>query len=226
MNQRNEFASDEGDAWFQRNFDALSRDDASDPVPKILKKIDVNPRRVLEVGSANGWRLDLMRKSFGSSLSCSGIDPSSSAINDGLRRYSGLDLRLGFAHDLPFADSAFDVVIFGHCLYICDPREHFAIVAEADRVLSDTGFLVIVEFNTAVPFRNPYRHKAGHYSYKMDWSRMFCGHPAYSLIHREYFAPRPDIGNGGLNPNHRHAIDVIYKDIDNAFPDNPFETRL
>lgn len=222
MTQKNVFLDGEGDAWFRRNQATVTAPGRDDRVPDLVERIAGKPRRVLEVGSSNGWRLQVFRERFGAGVACCGIDPSAAAIEDGRQRHPTIDLRRGTADTLPFEPGSFDVVIFGHCLYLCDPADFFRVVTEADRVLAERGLLVIVDFNSTFPFRNTYMHKAGVHSIKMDWSRLFSAHPAYALVHREFFSPDPD---KGLDPDYRHAIDVLFKDTASAFPDNPFKPR-
>ena len=78
-------------------------------------------------------------------------------------------------------------MIFGFCLSLCDPVDYFRIAAEADRVLSERGWLAIYDFTTPAPIKVPYAHKDGLYSHKMEFSRLFMGNPAYRMFARHYF---------------------------------------
>src|SRR5262249_49568767 len=116
---------------------------------------------------------------------------------------------------LAFEDSFFDVVIFGFCLYLSDPQHHFAIAAEADRTLRDGGFLVISDFCSPVPYRNRYAHHEGLYAFKMQYSNMFLWHPAYRLLSRTYFEHDEHLT---LSRDEAAVVDVLHKDLANAFP--------
>jgi len=180
--QKAQFLNGEGDAYFARNSSVLVRDEAmaaADPVLSILVGITPFPKRVLEVGCANGWRLRRIQ-GLGAET-CHGIDPSREAVMMGTQLYPALHLSIGTADSLQFEDEAFDLVVFGFCLYLCDPADHFRIVSEADRVLADGGSLVIFDFDPPQPYRNPYSHQSGLFSYKMDFSRLFLAHPHYQL---------------------------------------------
>ena len=72
------------------------------------------------------------------------------------------------------------------CLYLCDPADYFNIAQQADRVLKDKGYLVILDFLSTVPYRAPYSHHDGIFSHKMNWAQMFTWHPVYRLISRGY----------------------------------------
>jgi len=109
-----------------------------------------------------------------------GIDPSQEAINFGKVTFLDLDLRVGTAEALP-EDEKFDAVILGFCLYLCDRNHLSKIVSEVDRVLNDMGVLIIVDFDPAQPRRRKYRHHEGVWSYKMDYSKLFCAFPHFVL---------------------------------------------
>ena len=112
-------------------------------------------------------------------------------------------------------------MIFGYCLYLCDPADHFRIAAEADRVLDDGGWMLVYDFVTPQPWRNPYAHRAGMYSYKMDYARMFTWHPSY----QRHALRRAERGRQPASPDDRIAVTVLRKSLREAFPDNPFGAR-
>jgi ubiquinone/menaquinone biosynthesis C-methylase UbiE len=109
---------------------------------------------------------------------CYGIDPSERAVEHAVRR--GVVAERGTAERLPFDDAQFDIVIFGFCLYLCDREDLFRIAYEADRVLRNPGWLVILDFYSPTPFRRDYHHRSGVFSYKMDYQTLFAWHPGYT----------------------------------------------
>ncbi|MDO8533503.1 MAG: class I SAM-dependent methyltransferase, partial [Xanthobacteraceae bacterium] len=177
--QKKIFISGEGDAWFARNRMAIEKTvkDKSDPVLMSIKELSVRPRDILEVGCANGWRLDLLAREYGAKGT--GIDPSEEAITDGRRRFPALELRRGTADTLSFADGRFDLLIYGFCLYLCDRHDLFRIVAEGDRVLAEGGHLVIYDFLVNEPHRRIYHHDPRLVSFKMNYAALFYANPAY-----------------------------------------------
>src|SRR6516164_4901012 len=166
--QKDIFLAGEGDAWFERNRGLLNDDNQVDPVLQCLAEMRPYPDRVLEVGCSNGWGLNKIHAA-GASI-CSGIDPSRRAIELGKQLYSKIELSVGTADKLPDGE-VFDVVIYGFCLYLCDPADHFRILAEGDRVLRDGGALLIYDFDPSVPYRNEYVHRPGVFSYKLDYAK-------------------------------------------------------
>jgi ubiquinone/menaquinone biosynthesis C-methylase UbiE len=211
MAQKDVFLSSEGDAYYRRNRGG------TDPQPTLvassLAALRVRPKRVLEIGCSDGHRLKGLRRAFGSE--CHGVDPSSEAVRDGSDPANGIHLAVGTADSLPFEDDFFDVVIFGFCLYLCDPKHHFTIAAEANRVLQDGGFLVISDFSPKRAYRNPYSHSPGIFSYKMEYARMFLWHPSYRLLSRGYYEHSEQFG---FTENEAASVDILRKHLSAAFP--------
>jgi ubiquinone/menaquinone biosynthesis C-methylase UbiE len=220
MKQSEVFLLSEGDGFYRRNHKDLAemaRQGEDDPVMKGLRALSLSPRRILEVGCSNGWRLALMNGAFGAQ--CFGLDPSSEAVAQGRAKHSQITLTTGTAESLPYENDAFDLVVFGFCLYLCDRQDMFRIAAEADRVLADTGFLAILDFYPPFPYRNRYHHCDGLYSYKMDYGQMFLWNPAYQLATKSVF----QVGRGGLAPpDERLALVVLQKDMQHAFLNSPY----
>lgn len=196
MSQTKIFLESEADAWFARNGARLG---VVDPVGDTIELLGYKPCSVLEIGCANGWRLKRLKDHYDCQV-C-GIEPSHDAIVDG-----GKDTVIvrGVADSLPFASASFDLVIFGFCLYVCDPAALFRIAAEADRVLSDHGLIVIHDFaDTASPFARKYRHCDGVLAYHMDYAKLWLAHPWYRRACRRVFDD--------------DAVTVLQKRTDDAF---------
>jgi ubiquinone/menaquinone biosynthesis C-methylase UbiE len=215
--QKQVFLAGEGDAYFRRNAERLVTRE-QDIVIAALRENRVKAASVLEIGCANGHRLATLADTIGAKGA--GIDPSQEAVDAGRAKYPELDLRIGTADKIPFADASFDLVIFGFCFYLVDPSSHFQAVAEADRVLHDGGCLAILDFITPFPYTNEYVHMKGVSSHKMEFARYFTAHPGYTLVGRRLELmsdDRPTIDN-------RIGVDLLVKDMQTAFPPNPFKS--
>jgi ubiquinone/menaquinone biosynthesis C-methylase UbiE len=212
VKQKTAFSEGEGDAWFERNRTKLGV--GPDEAEQAIAALQIRPQRVLEIGCSNGHRLENLRVRF--NAECAGIDPSQQAIAKGRASYPRLSLDIGTADALKFNSAAFDLVIFGFCLYLCDPSDYFRIAAEADRVLANPGWLIVYDFFTALPRRRPYAHRPGLYSHKMEFSRLFTASPAYRLLARRYCEHSPELT---YDPDEAVVIDVLRKDSARAFAD-------
>lgn len=184
MKQKEVFLEGEGDAWFARNAGQLARLNLaeSDPLTREILQLTgrfLNPgARVLEVGCGPGNRLAWLQENLG--LECHGIEPSQKAVAAAASR--GVRAQVGTADKLPFEAHFFDVVIFGFCLSWCDRDDLFRISAEADRVLKNSGWLMIWDFYSPVPTTRAYHHRPGLYTHKMDFKALFTWNPDYVVF--------------------------------------------
>ena len=215
--QKEIFRASEADAWFERNRASGAGEGSPSAVAAVLRQAGASPARVLEIGCSNGALLSALCSELG--CQGAGIDPSAAAIAQGRERYPELRLEVATADGLPFDDAAFDAVVFGFCLYLCDRADLFLIAAEADRVLADPGWLAITDFLPPFPYRNAYSHYAGVDSYKMDYSGMFAWNPAYVEVSRQAAAH----GDGGIDaPDARMGTVLLRKNGSVAWPREPF----
>ena len=212
ITQRETFLAGEGDAWFDRNRSFLNDNNDADLVLQCLAEMRPYPDRVLEIGCSNGWRLNRIHAA--GARVCHGIDPSRRAIECGKQLYSHIEFSMGTADKLPDG-AVFDVVIYGFCLYLCDPVDHFRIIAEGDRVLRDGGSLLIYDFDPSMPYRNEYVHRPGIFSYKLDYAKLFLAHPHYVLHQKRCFSHASD---GNMSPDNRVAVSWLKKQLGTAWP--------
>ncbi len=215
MSQKSVFLQSEGDAYFDRN--EKNADCSADPVVGSVTRLKLKPTNILEIGCGNGARLDCLFQSVGGN--CYGIDPSSKAVDFAKQNFPNHIFVQGTADDLPYADEMFDTVVFGCCLYLCDPQDHFKISWQVDRVLKREGFLVIKDFLPALPHKNEYTHQPGLYSHKMHYANMFAAHPLYSLLSREYLE---HVSPYTFDSHERMSVDILRKDSAAAFILNPY----
>lgn len=200
MKQSQAFINGEGEAWLKRNKAKLGNED--DPVLTTMEKYNLKPKRVLEVGCSNGWRLQILEKAWGCFVE--GVEPGADDIGETL-----VQVWNGAADNMPYCyANSYDTVIYGWCLYLCDPEDYFRIASEGDRVLSDGGFLILYDFLAEHPYKNKYKHKEGLYSHKMDFAKLWRGHPAYSLYGRDFF------GEG----DNQTVVTILKKNMNAAFP--------
>lgn len=193
------FLSGEGKQWFNRNKDKI--DIKSDPVLKMVEQADLKPRRVLEIGCANGWRLLELRNRYRCEIS--GVDPSPSQDNSFIEQGTADDLLRCF-------DEEFDLVIYGFCLYLCDREDLFRITMEGDRVLQDGGHMIIYDFISHSSHHRPYAHKDGVKSFKMHHANLWLGNPAYR-------SARTDVQNWD-DIDKATSVVLLKKDMKAAWP--------
>jgi ubiquinone/menaquinone biosynthesis C-methylase UbiE len=213
MKQSIAFLKSEADRYYRRNAD---KPRLPDRVLALLKRENVRPHTVLEVGCGDGWRLKEIRRELGAV--CYGIDPSKSAIADAPQdtaRY-GIKCWRGTAEALKgVKDHSIDLLIYGFCLYLVDREDLFKVACEGDRVLRDGGFLAIHDFYSDRAYSKEYKHAKGILSYKQDYSKLWLGNPAYRAVSRII------VGTEGEQPTGRDdqvTVLLLRKDIAGAWP--------
>ena len=181
MKQKDVFLESEGNAWFERNAKLLASRKLPDSDPALMEilKLDIAAKKgskILEIGCGDGTRLAWLKEHRG--FDCYGVEPSAQAVQAATAR--GITARQGTAEELPFADKSFDIVVFGFCLYLCDRDDLFRVAYEADRVLKNPGWLLILDFYSPVPLKREYHHRSGLFSHKMDYRTLFTWNPGYT----------------------------------------------
>lgn len=174
------FKVSEADAYFRRNRAAMATRDMSRDLPLFLIDLyQLRPGTVFEVGASNGFRLDEIRKRFGTC--CVGLEPSAEAIQDAKDRFPEIQMLQGTAADIPWHDP-FDVVIANYVLHWVDRSTLLQSVAEIDRMVKDGGYLILGDFAPANRIRVPYHHKEPLWTFKQDYGGLFVGTGLYHPV--------------------------------------------
>lgn len=176
MKQKDIFMQGAGDAWLNRNRNQLG---LHDPVTELIIKLGLKPTSVLEVGCADGWRLEQLRMKFGARVH--GVEPSMEAGIEAAERR--VPVHQMTASCLPVVDGGFDMVIYGFCLYVTDPEDWLLIASEGDRALRAGGHIIIHDF--AAPgetYSVRYEHDDRVLSHHFDFQRLWLAHPRYERV--------------------------------------------
>jgi ubiquinone/menaquinone biosynthesis C-methylase UbiE len=220
--QKEIFSEKEADAWFERNHRALANfDPETDAIILQLRPHLAPNLSVAEVGCALAGRTDALDKMTGGRGY--GVDPSAQALAEAARLHPELSLRHATADALPRDDHSIDILIYVFCLYLCDRTDFFCIAAEGDRVLKNGGLLAILDFNPPFPYRNPYSHQPGVFSFKMDYARLRSWNPAYVEIFKEIFDhhARAMPCESTFAPDECVSVSILKKLPANAYPLSP-----
>jgi SAM-dependent methyltransferase len=105
--------------------------------------ISLAGRRVLDVGCGSGYFLDRLRE-YGAS-ECYGIDLMENRVAEGQLRYPALQLRVGSATDLPYADGEFDLVTQFTCLSSIVDAEVRLVAAREMRRAAGGGWVMSLD---------------------------------------------------------------------------------
>jgi SAM-dependent methyltransferase len=213
--QTDVFSADEGDNWFRRNAAALAHSPGEDrAIDMLLRLAERQPiRSVCELGCSNGWRLALIADQVPSVERLAGSDLSRAAIEDGLRRWPGLELAVG-SLDNPHVGGEFDIVIINFVFHWVARNRLAASVAAADELIRDGGALIIADFLPDRPCARPYHHRTDveMYTYKQDYPGIFAALGTYSELEREIFAHSGGSGEP-IDPQDRAVCALLRKDL-------------
>jgi len=177
------FLNGEGDAWHHRN----SHKPRHSVILDAVMDAGISPTHAVEFGCGQGFNIAEIAHTF--RCRCHGVDPSDAAIAAGREQYSpDVTFTKGTASYRFLAPHAFDLVIYGFCLYLCDRDSLHNVVGVGDRALADHGYLAIQDFDPEYSHKIPYHHAPGLFSYKMDHSKLWLSNPAYSLVSKHVYA--------------------------------------
>lgn len=217
------FELSEADNWFLRNKEAIiNRQAENDLVFNLINTMpDKNKlKSVIELGSSNGFRLNLLKNILLNCEKYTGVDVSKIAVENGISRY-GLDMHQS-ALDKFKSDEKFDLVIVNFVYHWIDRETIFKAVSNTDSLLNDGGYLIIGDFLPDFPQKRKYHHlpQENIYTYKIDYSEVFKSLNTYKEIHRiTYDSSQPKIDEiDAPNSDKRGFCSVLKKDLYGYYP--------
>ena len=220
MSQDTLFRQGESDRYFERNQEALSAEglDQRDPVLQVLAAAGVRPASALEVGAANGFRLEALRRRSG--CRATAVEPSGAAVANGRRQFPQVRYVQALAHELnDFGAGEFDLVIASFVLHWVERGRLFETAAALDRVLADGGSLVISDFFPDRPERVRYHHRpdADIWTYKQDYAAFWAASALYRVQDRRVYDYRTHELSDTAPPEQRFVVTLLRKDL-KAYP--------
>ena len=214
--QKEAFLSYEADSWFERNKAVLLNYSVEkDRVVSLIKKYNLNPEAILEIGCSGGYRLNGL-KSIYPKVVVHGIEPSAKAIEFGRKSYPDVNYIHGTADNLcGIEDSSLDIVIVGFVFYVIDRNIIFKVAAEIDRVLKNGGILIIVDFFSETSLKNVYEHikDFSAYSFKQNYDEIFTSSKLYYLLDKETFSHSTKEPDATEDYSDKYSISMLKKDI-------------
>jgi len=183
VNQDDIFADFEGDNWFKRNQMALKQGVLENDLPlKLMDLYKLKPKKVLEIGGGNGYRLTAIREKYGAARLVV-VEPSRKAIQDGQLHYPFIEFIQGLAHDIPLEEK-FDLIILHGVFHWVGRSNLLSSVAEIDRLLEDLGLLIIGDFFPANRRRVSYHHLPNNqvYTYKQNYAELFIASGLFRTV--------------------------------------------
>lgn len=177
MNISQIWLKEEADRYYLRNRDHMYP--RKDLIIEILEFIRFLPHRVLEIGAANGWRLEAIRKKWGAEVWA--VEPSEKAIEEGSRLFPKVNFRHGIVEEVDL-EGSFDLVIVSFVFHWIDRNNLYFVTSRIDRWVEEGGLLIIGDFGYPGFFKRPYHHREGLYTWKMDYGTFFFSSGKYLEI--------------------------------------------
>lgn len=145
---------------------------------------------VLDVGCGTAVNLAHVADLLGARRAV-GVEPNPNTV-EALRTRHSDDSRLSFhtasAHHLPFDTESFDLVICWSVLHWVGRDNYLQALGELIRVAK--SWLLVMDFVGAKPFRVPYHHHDGVYTYKMDFTKPLLSSGILELVdERRWWEP-------------------------------------
>ena len=165
----------EGRRYFQKNIKnnkkyAISNT-GGDVLLKVLDIINIKPKNILEIGCANGVKLELINKFYteknykcnlyGAEISKYVVRQFKKKKNINIYNYSSLEIN-------KFKVS-FDIIICGYFLYLLDRKEIFRQFDLILKKLNNEGYLIINDFSVPYPMWNKNQHIKNMITYKSNY---------------------------------------------------------
>lgn len=160
----------EGDNWFLRNKEHLGKD--SDIPLLLLQLYSIRPKKVLEIGAANGYRLAKIHEQYNSDVTA--IEPSQKAVEDGKRKYPFVRFIRSTCEDAD-VQGKFNLIIANFVFHWIYREDLYACVCKIDKMLEEGGYLIVGDFGTDYFFKKKYHHlkDANLYTWKMPYWELF-----------------------------------------------------
>ncbi len=141
-------------------------------IPKSISKKSV--KTICDIGCGNGERMKIWKEYF-KLKKAYGIEPSNKGIRilrKKFRNYKnkGIYFKNGYAHNLPFENNSFDIVLVWSVLHWVGRDEYLQSLGEMIRICSK--YLVIMDFVAKTDYRVPYHHKKKLFTYKHDFEKI------------------------------------------------------
>lgn len=176
------FKSCEGDRWFERNREYLV-EERKDTVVEILRKMNLNPTSIAEVGCSNGWRLEQLRKRcFPEAYYC-GFEPSLEAVKAGRKEFPLIKFTQASLAEME-SERKFDILICNGVLCWVDREMLLLSICKIDRMLNDGGIIILGDFSPNSNQCRRYHHLKDEkiYTYKQDYAAMFIASGLYKEV--------------------------------------------
>ncbi len=173
----------EADNFFIRNKSHYDDKSFSKEIVDLVKNNNLKADRILEIGCANGHKLNQYSKLLKSKKNY-GIDLSKKAILDGRKKYKNLKLLNISSLEIDKIKIDFDLIICGFFLYKLDREFIFNQFDLIYKKLVKNGFLVILDFDPLFKHSNKDFNTKNSISFKMNYDNFLVESGLFEVIYK------------------------------------------
>ena len=171
------------DKYFLRNIHLYNSELFDQKIVNLIKINNLNAEKVLEIGCANGNKLNQYSKLLKSKKNY-GVDLSKKAILNGKKKYKNLNLLNISSLEIDKIKLNFDLIICGFFLYQLDRELIFQQFDLISKKLSKEGFLLIVDFDPLFKHSNKDFNEKSLVSYKMSYDNFLVESGLFEVIYK------------------------------------------
>ena len=178
--------SEESDFYTKRAFDSINNPYEREENDLFVKKMKeffqargFSPESILHIGCSAGYKFPYLMKEF-ANAKLFGIDPGKKSIELAKKNMGGVNLKVGYAHDLGYEDESMDVIILPMVLQWIPRKYLVRTVSEIDRVAKK--YLIIHDFLPYKPSWSISRHNQKVKIFKQDYTKLFEVYPWWKTI--------------------------------------------
>ncbi len=173
----------EGNNYFRRNINFYNSEDPDDDITNLLKNNPLKVKSILEIGCANGVKLDQYRTILNTKKNY-GIDLSRKAIIQGGKKFDKLKLFKLSSLEINKIKTKFDLIICGFFLYLLDREEIFKQFDLIYKKLNTNGYMIIHDYSPLFKHTNKSIHNKKLNSFKMSYDNFLQESGLFKMIYK------------------------------------------
>ena len=215
MKNLNLLKSKEANEYFKRNCETQDSILYYNII-NLLKISKIKHKNILEIGCANGSKLNIYQKQLKPSVSY-GIDLSDKAINHGIKKYKKLKLLHLSSLNINKIKIKFDLIICGYFLDQLDRNEIFKQFDLIYKKLNKNGYLIIYDFDPLFRHTNNNIHHNNLLTFKMKYENFLEESGLFKIVYKNQLR---------IKSNKKYKSNdvsiVLFKKIDfkESYPEN------
>lgn len=174
---KNVWFEKEGDNWYRRNRKLLGKKHLDLPL-QLIDMYALKPRKVLEIGASNGYRLAAIKEKYKAQVTA--VEPSAEAVREGRKLYPFIKFIRSTCDGIKIK-SKFDLIIVNYVFHWIYRDKLYECVSKIDSMLEDNGHLLIGDFGQDFFFKKTYKHlkKPNFHTWKMPYWDLFTASGSY-----------------------------------------------